>query len=170
LCSPLAATLYSAAGVSCFYAPSLIRRLSAKWTIVVAYAVHLLYVAANFDSTGSFLVPAALAAGSLTGPLWTAQSTYLTTLALGSERTAQEAAVARFNGLCGDDSSAMTHRCDDSSVTSLSLGQKRQFHTTVLQRTVRRPDADQPDLGQPPVVGRPVRPQRNCPPVYPASR
>jgi len=101
LCSALAATLYSAAGVSCFYAPSLIRRLSAKWTIVVAYAVHLLYVAANFDSTGSFLVPAALAAGSLTGPLWTAQSTYLTTLALGSERTAQEAAVARFNGLFG---------------------------------------------------------------------
>jgi len=98
------ATLYSAAVVSCFYAPPIIRRLSAKWTIVASYAVHLSYVAANFDETGSLLVPGALAAGALTGPLWTAQSTYLTTLALGDRRESvagAEASVARFNGLFG---------------------------------------------------------------------
>ena len=126
------ATLYSAAVVSCFYAPPIIRRLSAKWTIVASYAVHLTfvfrfssvsatvyfrlrsviasyavhlsYVAANFDETGSLLVPGALAAGALTGPLWTAQSTYLTTLALGDRRESvagAEASVARFNGLFG---------------------------------------------------------------------
>lgn len=60
------AALYSAATISCFYAPAIIRRLSAKWTIVVAYAVHLCYVAANFDDTGSLLVPGAMAAGALT--------------------------------------------------------------------------------------------------------
>jgi len=96
------AALYSAATVSCFYAPPIIRRLSAKWTIVAAYAVHLSYVAANFDETGSFLIPGALAAGALTGPLWSAQCTYLTTLALGdSDPSTAEATIARFNGLFG---------------------------------------------------------------------
>ena len=86
--------------VSFFYAPCVIRRLSTKWTIVAAYAVHLSYVAANFDETASLLVPGALLAGALTGPLWTAQSTYLTTLALGDrDSPSPEAAVARFNGL-----------------------------------------------------------------------
>ena len=94
------AALYMAATISCFYSPTVIRRLSAKWTIVAAYAVHLSYVAANFDKTGSFLVPGAVAAGALTGPLWSAQSTYLTTLALGdSDATTAEATIARFNGL-----------------------------------------------------------------------
>ena len=96
------AALYSSAGVSCFYAPPVIQRLSAKWTIVVAYAVHLTYVAANFDDSGSLLVPGAVAAGALTGPLWSAQSTYLTTLALGDRHSpTAEAAVARVNGLFG---------------------------------------------------------------------
>jgi len=96
------AALYSAATISCFYAPHVIRRLSIKWTIVAAYTVHLAYVAANFDETGSLLIPGALVAGALTGPLWSAQSTYLTTLALGdSEPSTAAATIARFNGLFG---------------------------------------------------------------------
>ena len=96
------AALYLAATISCFYAPPIIRRLSAKWTIVAAYAVHMSYVAANFDETGSLLIPGALAAGALTGPLWSAQCTYLTTLALGdSDPSTAEATIARFNGLFG---------------------------------------------------------------------
>jgi len=64
------AGLYAAAVVSCFYSPVVIRRLSAKWTIVAALGVHLSYVAANFDESGTALVPTAVAAGALTGPLW----------------------------------------------------------------------------------------------------
>ena len=96
------AALYSATTISCFYAPPIIRRLSAKWTIVAAYAVHLVYVATNFDETGSLLIPGALVAGALTGPLWSAQCTYLTTLALGDcDSSDAEATIARFNGLFG---------------------------------------------------------------------
>jgi len=87
---------------SSYQAPPIIRRLSAKWTIVGAYVFHLSYIAANFDGTGALLVPGALAAGALTGPLWSAQSTYLTTLALGdSQPSNAEATIARFNGLFG---------------------------------------------------------------------
>lgn len=97
------ATLYAVAGVSCFYSPPIIRRLSAKWTIVLAYVAQLAFVAANFDATGCLLVPGAAAAGALTGPLWSAQSTYLTTLAMHGDSSghgqSSAAVIARFNGL-----------------------------------------------------------------------
>ena len=47
---------------------------------------------------------------------------------------------------------------------------RRRSFGRPVQRTVRRSYADQSDLGQPVVVDRSVRPQRNFPPLRPAGR
>lgn len=94
--------MYGAMLLSCFLAPSVIAVLGAKWTIVAAYSLFLIVVAANFYPRDYLLVPASLLFGCVAGPLWTAQSTYLTTL---SVRYAQsigelpESTVNRFNGV-----------------------------------------------------------------------
>lgn len=75
------ATLHLAAIVSSFCAPAVVHRMSTRWTIVIGYITHAAYVVANFHPTGILLLPGAVAAGSMTGPLWTAQSELLSTLA-----------------------------------------------------------------------------------------
>ena len=80
-------SMYAMIVVSCVVAPTVIRYITTKWTIVIAFVLFLLYVVANVYPRGFTLIPAAVLLGLLTGPLWSAQSTYLTTLAL---RHAQE--------------------------------------------------------------------------------
>jgi len=75
---------------SCFAAPTVIRLLGAKWTVVGAYALFLVYVGANFFPTDYLMLPASVLFGAMAGPLWSAQSTYLTTLALHYARNTQE--------------------------------------------------------------------------------
>ena len=98
------ACLYSATLLSCLVAPSFIRLLSAKWTTVAAYSIFIVYISANFYPADYFLIPASLLFGCLAGPLWTAQSTYLTALAMQyarSTRELPESSVIRFNGIFG---------------------------------------------------------------------
>jgi hypothetical protein len=75
------AMLHLAAIVSSFCAPAIVHRMSTRWTIVMGYIAHATYVVANFHPTGILLLPGAVVAGSMTGPLWTAQSKLLSTLA-----------------------------------------------------------------------------------------
>lgn len=97
-------SIYTMTVVSCIIAPTVIRHITTKWSIVVAFSLFLLYVIANVYPRGFTLIPAAILLGLITGPLWSAQSTYLTTLAL---RHAQEnhqlydTTLICFNGIFG---------------------------------------------------------------------
>lgn len=94
--------MYATMLLSCFLAPSVIALLGAKWTIVAAYSLFLVLVAANFYPRDFLLVPASLVFGCVAGPLWTAQSAYLTTLSIRYAQTIRElpeSTVNRFNGV-----------------------------------------------------------------------
>ena len=109
------AGLYGATLVSCFLAPAVIGALTAKWTIVAAYSLFLAYVGAQFYPRHALMLPASLLAGSMTGPLWSAQSTYLTTLAVHYAATtasvsASSAAAAVAAGRSGSVGSAAAGR------------------------------------------------------------
>lgn len=76
------ACVYAATVLSCLFAPAAIKRLSIKCTMMCAFALFLLYIAVNFYPKDFLLVPASLLLGLLTGPLWSAQATYVMSLAM----------------------------------------------------------------------------------------
>lgn len=68
--------------LSCLLAPWLINRLTTKWTMVLAFSIFAAYFAANFYPQHFLLIPLSVLLGALAGPMWSAQATYVTTLAL----------------------------------------------------------------------------------------
>ncbi len=93
---------YGATVLSSFAAPPLIHRLTTKWTIAAGFLLFVIYFAINFFPHGLMLIPASLLLGLLTGPLWSAQGTYLTTLAIRYAQSTQqvhEPVISKFNGI-----------------------------------------------------------------------
>ncbi|XP_078681721.1 protein unc-93 homolog A-like [Branchiostoma floridae x Branchiostoma belcheri] len=96
--------VYACMVLSCLYVPILIHKVgSCKWTVVVCLLGHILYTGSNFYPSWYTLIPSSVLLGAISGPLWTAQITYLT-------RSAQEYAkllkhdspegdIAKFNGV-----------------------------------------------------------------------
>ncbi|KAI8491675.1 Protein unc-93 A [Branchiostoma belcheri] len=96
--------VYACMVLSCLYVPIFIHKVgSCKWTVVVCLLGHILYTGSNFYPSWYTLIPSSVLLGAISGPLWTAQLTYLT-------RSAQEYAkllkhdspegdIAKFNGV-----------------------------------------------------------------------
>ncbi|XP_059152470.1 protein unc-93 homolog A-like, partial [Physella acuta] len=74
--------IYGTTVLSCLMAPWLINRLTTKWTMVLAFSLFTAYFAANFYPRHFILIPLSVVLGALAGPMWSAQATYVTTLAL----------------------------------------------------------------------------------------
>ena len=74
--------IYSASVVSCLVAPLLMKYFTTKWTILVGFSCFLLYLLTNFYPMYFIILPASLIFGLTFGPMWSAQSTHLTTLAI----------------------------------------------------------------------------------------
>lgn len=74
--------IYGTTVLSCLFAPWLINRLTTKWTMVLAFSLFVAYFAANFYPRHFLLIPLSVLLGVLAGPMWSAQATYVTTLAL----------------------------------------------------------------------------------------
>ena len=85
-----------------FVAPLLIGLVRPKRTILVAFVTHCLFTAANYYPRFYTMVPACVLLGAGSGCLWTAQITYITTLAVRyAELTgkSKEYGIQRFNGI-----------------------------------------------------------------------
>ena len=94
--------IYGCLTVSCLLAPAVIRTLGTKWTIVFALTCYMFYTAANFYPEFYTLIPTAALIGFAAGPLWAAQGTYLTTLAISFAdvvNDAPETIINQFNGI-----------------------------------------------------------------------
>ena len=94
--------IYGATVLSSFVAPPVIHRLTTKWTIAAGFLLFVIYFTINFFPFGLMLIPASLLLGFLTGPLWSAQGTYLTTLAIRYAQSTQqvhEPVINKFNGI-----------------------------------------------------------------------
>ena len=94
--------VYAATVVSCLLAPAVIKQLTTKWTLVMAFSLFLIYIGCNFYPIAPVVIPASVLLGLLTGPLWSAQSTYLTTLAIqyaATNKQLQDTTINKFNGI-----------------------------------------------------------------------
>ena len=76
------AVVYGTTVLSCLAAPWLINRLTTKWTMVIAFSTFAGYFAASFYPQRELILPLSVLLGALAGPMWSAQATYVTTLAL----------------------------------------------------------------------------------------
>ena len=71
--------VYIAFGISCVFAPLVVRILSAKGVIVTSCLVHLVYAISNFYPRFWTILPTSVLLGLTSGPFWTAQGMYITT-------------------------------------------------------------------------------------------
>jgi hypothetical protein len=95
-------SIYTATLLSCFFAPWIIHKLKTKWTIIVAFGLFTIYVIIHFYPKDFMLIPTSILLGFLMGPLWIAQSTYLTTTAYNYAKetyTAYDRVVGKFNAM-----------------------------------------------------------------------
>ncbi|XP_014782124.1 protein unc-93 homolog A [Octopus bimaculoides] len=74
--------MYASTVLSCLLAPWIISKLKCKWTMVSAFILFSAYFAANFYPKHFMLIPAGMILGLLTGPLWSAQATLVTTMGI----------------------------------------------------------------------------------------
>ncbi|KAJ8302902.1 hypothetical protein KUTeg_019298 [Tegillarca granosa] len=78
------AVIYGSVIFSCMFFPTfIIAHIGYKWTIVLSMMCYILYFASNFMPIWAFMGPSAVLLGFGAGPLWSAQSTFLTQLAIG---------------------------------------------------------------------------------------
>ncbi|KAL8586814.1 hypothetical protein ACOMHN_052690 [Nucella lapillus] len=76
------AVLYGSIIVFGSLSPLVIRFLTAKRTLVLAFICHLLYTLSNFYPTIPTLLTSSLLLGAMAGPMWTAQGLYCTATGL----------------------------------------------------------------------------------------
>ncbi|XP_072043794.1 protein unc-93 homolog A-like [Amphiura filiformis] len=94
--------LYGCLTVSCLIAPVIIRCIGTKWTVTISLGCYMFYTAANFYPEFYTLIPTAALLGFAAGPLWAAQGTYLTTLAISLADVVNdvpETVINQFNGI-----------------------------------------------------------------------
>lgn len=71
--------IYAALVLSCMFLPSIIiKRLTAKWTMVVCMFCYTTYIAGQFYPEFYTLIPGAIIVGMGAAPMWSAKCTYLT--------------------------------------------------------------------------------------------
>ncbi len=129
LCSVNIATV-----LSCLFAPAVIQRLTTKWTMITAFCLFIIYIATNFYPEGIVIIPASILLGLLTGPLWSAQATYLTTLAIKYAQATQhtyDTTLIKFNGIFGGIFQTSQVWGHIISAAILSIGVSEQTSTTV---------------------------------------
>jgi hypothetical protein len=98
--------IYGTTVISCLMAPWLINKLTTKWTMIIAFILFTGYFAGNFYPKHFMLIPLGVVLGLVAGPLWSAQATFVTTVALTYAQHSgiedQDAVINKFMGIfCG---------------------------------------------------------------------
>lgn len=88
--------------LTCLFAPVLINKLTAKWTIVLGLLFYLFWIAANFYPHFYTLVPTSIGVGFGQSLAWGAQVTYIQKLAVDYAHISREITqqqLFKFNGI-----------------------------------------------------------------------
>ena len=99
--------LYTTKILSSFFGPLIIHKLTAKWTLVIGWVCHTLFVAANYYPTWLTLVTAGALVGMSIGPIWICNGVYITTLASemaelkGNNKQQRGKELSKFYGIFG---------------------------------------------------------------------
>ncbi|KAK6183950.1 hypothetical protein SNE40_006512 [Patella caerulea] len=96
------ACLYGTILISGTMAPSFIRIVGAKRSLVIAWIIHTIYTASNFYPTWATLIPSSILLGGIAGPQWTSQGLYLSRSGDAYSRIINEnihSALSKLNGI-----------------------------------------------------------------------
>jgi hypothetical protein len=88
--------------ISCLWAPVVINKFTAKWTLVFGMSTYILWIASNFYPRFYTLIPFGILAGVGKGILWTAESSYILKLSFDYSRITKEGLdkeMFRFHGI-----------------------------------------------------------------------
>ena len=94
-------TIYAAFMGGCIFAPSIVNKMRPKFALVISMHGLLVFVVSNFYPQYYTLVPASAVLGFSLANLWTAQGTYLTSLAItyaALTNKDHDAILGLFNG------------------------------------------------------------------------
>ena len=94
-------TIYAAFMCGCIFAPSIVNKVRPKFALVLSMHGMLIFVVSNFYPQYYTLVPASAILGFSLANLWTAQGTYITSLALtyaALTNKDHDAILGLFNG------------------------------------------------------------------------
>lgn len=125
-------SMYLTTILSCIVAPFIIRKLTTKWTMVMSFIFFTGYFAGNFHPEHYMLLPLGIVLGVLAGPMWSAQATSITTIALAyaehSHIPDQDAVINKFMGIfCG---LYRTSSIWGNLITTLVMSQNKTFSDT----------------------------------------
>ncbi|XP_069134942.1 protein unc-93 homolog A-like [Argopecten irradians] len=125
-------SMYLTTILSCIVAPFIIKKLTTKWTMVMSFIFFTGYFAGNFHPEHYMLLPLGVVLGFLAGPMWSAQATSITTIALAyaehSHIQDQDVVINKFMGIfCG---LYRTSNIWGNLITTLVLSQNKTFSNT----------------------------------------
>ena len=124
--------LYALKALSSLFGPLIVRGLTPKWTLLLAYLCHTIFIASNFYPKWYSMLPAGILLGIATGPLWICSGIYTTVLGVYYSKAKVETNIIRvqskFHGLhslamsfamiCGNIVSSVVLKFVSSSGTS----------------------------------------------------
>ncbi|KAJ8315310.1 hypothetical protein KUTeg_007460 [Tegillarca granosa] len=96
------ACLYAFVIISCICAPTVIKIIGGKLSLVTGWIVHIVYIASNFYPTFVTLIPSSILLGLISGCLWTSQGLFLAVngASLAKRKNQDSHAVfSKLNGL-----------------------------------------------------------------------
>ncbi|ESO97545.1 hypothetical protein LOTGIDRAFT_152636 [Lottia gigantea] len=94
--------LYGTIILSGILAPSFIKIVGAKRSLVIAWIIHTVYVGSNFYPSWATLIPSSVLLGGIAGPMWTSQGLYLTANGNAYSKLINEnfhSALSKLNGI-----------------------------------------------------------------------
>ena len=94
--------LYAFIILSSMLAPTILKLVGIKVSLIVSWVSHCLYTISNFYPTFWTLIPTSVLLGLISGPMWTSQSVYISTNSYSlAERTGKDvhAVLSRMNGI-----------------------------------------------------------------------
>ncbi|KAJ8308981.1 hypothetical protein KUTeg_013855 [Tegillarca granosa] len=96
------ACVYACVIVSCICAPTVIKLVGGKLTLIIAWIAHSIYISSNFYPIFATLIPSSILLGLATGSLWTSQGLFLSSNGASLAKTKNQdlhAALSKLNGI-----------------------------------------------------------------------
>ena len=82
-------------------APVILHKLTTKWSLMLAWCVHIIFIVSNFYPSWWTLLPASALLGCATGVVWTCQGVYISEFSMESARRSGDtntAVLSRYYG------------------------------------------------------------------------
>lgn len=95
-------SMYACIIISGILAPTIIKVIGEKRTLIISFLCHVIYTITNFYPSFYTLIPSSVLLGMTAGPMWTSQSIYISEMSYSYATTSGKdihAILSKFNGI-----------------------------------------------------------------------